>query len=327
MVAALALCALACLLPDNPYQRWQLVEPIDGGLFAKLRWAYERIHFDDRPIDVVVVGPSKTFFGASSLEIERQLSELGQQEHVANFSVPGEGRNLNWAVLNEVFKAKSPKVIVVGITEPPGLWGHDMFKIVAPPGAIAFPPAPLLHNYIGDLAHLPNRQVKLFFARLFPNLAGLRDSFDPDIYARTKRDYSTGRFTVEGKRVDMEAEVPANILLAQPLIQSQETAMTQFLTWCCNDGDDRVYLRAIADLAKAHSAQLIFVYYPNYKVSQPLSDRAFLAQFGAIIDNRDLAQDSRLFYNRSHLNHSGAMIVSDRIASVIAATKTSSIAP
>ncbi len=115
LAAALALCALACLLPDNPYQRWQLA---DRPLFDTLQWAYERIHFDDRPIDVVVVGPSRTFFGVSMPEVEQRLSERGQPVHVANFSVPGEGRNLHWAVLAEVFKVKSPKVVVVGVSEP-----------------------------------------------------------------------------------------------------------------------------------------------------------------------------------------------------------------
>lgn len=323
--AAVALCALVCLLPDNPYQRWQLVEPIDGGLFTNLRWAYERIHFDDRPIDVVVVGPSRTFFGVSSVEIQRRLSEQGQSALVANFSAPGEGRNLNWAVLDEVFNTRSPKVVVVGVTEPPGLWGHGMFKYIAPAEAIAFPPAPLLHNYFYDLAYLPTRQVTLFFARFFPNLAGLRDKFDPDIYARTKWDFSTGRFVVEGKAVDMEAEVPADVLRAEPLVLTPETGMTRLLTRCCNDGDDRVYIRAIAELAKAHAARLIFVFNPNYNMFDPLSDRAFLSQYGAVIDNGDLAQDSKLFYNHGHLNHAGAMIVSDRIAAAIAAMQTSSI--
>ena len=43
LAVALGLCALACFLPDNPYQRWQLVDDYDFGLFAPLRRAYERI--------------------------------------------------------------------------------------------------------------------------------------------------------------------------------------------------------------------------------------------------------------------------------------------
>ncbi|MGO9421742.1 hypothetical protein [Roseiarcus sp.] len=322
LAAALALCALACLLPDNPYQRWQLA---DRPLFDTLQWAYERIHFDDRPIDVVVVGPSRTFFGVSMPEVEQRLSERGQPVHVANFSVPGEGRNLHWAVLAEVFKVKSPKVVVVGVSEPRTEFGHPEFKKVAPAAAIAFPPASLLHNYAYDLAFLPARQAQLFFARLFPELAGLRDTFDREAYARTKSDYSTGHFVIEGKAIDMAAEVPADVLDAEPLPRPDDTRISRLLMRCCNDGDDRVYLRAIAELAKAHGARLIFVFMPSYKDTEPSSDRAFLSQYGAVIDNSDLAQNSGLYYNRQHLNHAGAVIVSDRIASVIAELKTSKL--
>lgn len=94
---------------------------------------------------------------------------------------------MNSVVLDEVFKTKSPKVVVVGVTEPPGLWGHPMFKYVAPAEAIAFPPAPLLHNYFHDLAYLPARQVQRAFARFFPNLCGLRDKFDPEIQCAITR--------------------------------------------------------------------------------------------------------------------------------------------
>ncbi len=123
----------------------------------------------------------------------------------------------------------------------------------------------------------------------------------------------------------MAAEVPADVLDAEPLPRPDDTRISRLLMRCCNDGDDRVYLRAIAELAKAHGARLIFVFMPSYKDTEPSSDRAFLSQYGAVIDNSDLAQNSGLYYNRQHLNHAGAVIVSDRIASVIAELKTSKL--
>jgi hypothetical protein len=221
-----------------------------------------------------------------------------------------------------VFRTKSPKVVVVGISEPRAEYGHPEFRNIAPASAIAFPPAPLLHNALYDLASLPARQTRLAFARVFPQLADLPDTFDAARYAASRSDFSTGRFVIEGKPVDMEAKVPGDVLEAEPLVLSHATGMTRLLKACCNEGDDHVYIRAIAELARAHGARVIFTVIPNYDRADPLSDRAFLSQYGVVIDNGDLAKDSTLFYNHGHLNHAGAVIASDRIASAVAALET-----
>ena len=303
----------ASFLPEDAYQRWQLA---DGTIYEQLRWAYERIHFDPRPVDVAIVGPSKTLLGVSAERVEQQLSVLGKPAHVANFSVVGAGRNVEWAVVDELFKSKAPKVIVIGVDGDPFPYGHPAFKLVAPAGAIAFPPALLLHDYFKNIAELPFRQVKLFGALLFPRLFGLRKHFDPEIYAHTRTDY-TSSFIAEGKRVDMEREVPRATLLAQAPDTPRLTFLARALVRCCNEGDDHVYIREIAREAKAHGARLIFLHIPKFNGSPEVSDREFLEQFGALLNNGDLSQEDTLYENRHHLNHAGAMIASDRLARAI----------
>ena len=102
---------------------------------------YERIHFDPGPIDVVIVGPSGTLLGLSAARIEERLASLGRPANVANFSLEADGRNVSWAIIDEVYKSKSksPKVIVVGISAVPYPYGHPAFKYVASAEAIAFP--------------------------------------------------------------------------------------------------------------------------------------------------------------------------------------------
>jgi hypothetical protein len=324
LATALGLCALACLLPDEPYQRWQLAEPIYGGLYTNLRWAYERMHFDDRPVDVAVVGSSRTLIGVSAARVAQQLMARGLSAHVANFSTNGNGRNVQWAVVDELLKTKSPSVIVIGVDGHPAIYGHSGFKLVAPASAIVAPPAPLLHNYIYDLAYLPARQVKLFAARFFPGLVGLRVAFDPAIYANTQTDYSSGVLHLDGKALDMEREVPPGTLLSQTQPDDKESAAGRLELWCCNDGDDRVYIRAISADAKAHGVRLIFVFVPAYG-SEEIADRDFLSQYGNVLDNGFLSRDSKLFMNFWHLNHAGAIANSDRIAAAIFELETSGL--
>ena len=174
LAVAFVLNAAVCLLPENDYQRWQLQDP-DG----RLRWIYERIHFDPTPIDVAIVGPSREQLGFSAAAIEQDLAKQGKRANVVNFALPGAGRDIQWAILDELFKAKSPKVVVLGVEEQPYPFGHFFFKYIAPAEAIVFPPTPFLHNYFYNLAYLPIRKLKLFGANLFPDLFGLSKQFDP----------------------------------------------------------------------------------------------------------------------------------------------------
>ena len=279
---AFALEVGACLLPENDYQRWQL---LDGTIYEHLRWTYERIHFDPRPIDVAIVGPSRTQLGLSAARIEQQLSSQGRPANVANFSLEAEGRNIDWAIIRELYKTKSPKLIVIGIDAAPYPYGHPAFKYVAPGEAIVFPPEPFLHNYFYDLAYLPVRKARLFGARFFPDLFGLGKPFDPDAYAHTRTDFTT-TFVAEGRRVDMDHEVPRATLIAQAPAPKRPSFVSRLLTWCCNEGDDHAYIREIARLAKAHDARLIFVFVPFFNGPTEISDRAFLEQFGSILNQR-----------------------------------------
>jgi len=311
LAVAFILNAAVCFLPENDYQKWQLQDP-DG----RLRWIYERIHFDPRPIDIAIVGPSGEQLGLSPDAIEQDLAERGKHANVANFALPGAGRDIQWAILHELFKAKSPKVIVLGVEDRPYPFGHFFFKYVAPAEAIVFPPSPFLHNSLYNLAYLPVRKLKLFGANLFPDLFGLTKEFDPDHYAKNRTDYSTS-FIGDGKLVDMEHAVPRATLLAQPREPVPRTLVARLLTRL-NGGEDHLFTEKIAREAKAHGAQLVFVHLPMFEGPQTVSDESFLKQFGLVLNYGDLAPHDELFENWSHLNHAGAMEASARVAAAIA---------
>jgi hypothetical protein len=312
LVVALILNAAICLLPENDYQRWQLQDP-DGWL----RWIYERIHFDPTPIDVAIVGPSRAQLGLSAAAVEQDLATQGKAAHVASFALPGAGRDIQWAILNELFKAKSPKVVVLEVEEDPYPFGHFFFKYAAPAEAIVFPPSPFLHNYLYNLAYLPVRKLTLFGANLFPNLFGLSKQFDPEHYAKNRTDFSTSFPGEFGKLVDMEHQVPRSTLLAQPRIPFPRTLFGRALAKL-NGGEDQLYIKEIAREAKAHGTQVVFVYLPIFEGPSTISDLDFLKQHGPVMNYGDLAPRDELFENWSHLNHAGAMKASARLADAIA---------
>ena len=88
LLVALAAAVGASLLPENPYQRWQ---QLLGTEQAKTAWIYERIHFDPRPIDVAVVGPSRINRGVDARHLETALQARGVAARVVNFALPEGG--------------------------------------------------------------------------------------------------------------------------------------------------------------------------------------------------------------------------------------------
>jgi|ERR1700722_568139 hypothetical protein len=311
LAVALVLNAAVCLLPENGYQRWQLQDP-DG----RLRWIYERIHFDPTPIDIAIVGSSRMQLGFSPAAVEKDLAPQGKNVNVVDFGLPGAGRDIQWAILEELFKAKSPKVIVLGVDDQPYPFGHFLFKYVAPAEAIIFPPSLFLHNALYNLAYLPVRKLTLFGANLFPGRFGLSKQFDPEHYAKNRTDYSTS-FIGDGKLVDMEHPVPRATLLAEPREPVPRTLVARLLTRL-NGGEDHLFTEKIAREAKAHGAKLVFVHLPMFEGPTTVSDEDFLKQFGPVLNYGDLAPHDELFENWSHLNHAGAMNASARLADAVA---------
>ncbi|HEX9167815.1 MAG TPA: hypothetical protein VF886_02650 [Roseiarcus sp.] len=115
----------------------------------------------------------------------------------------------------------------------------------------------------------------------------------------------------------MTYPVPRTTLLAEPHLPDERTLMAQALNRM-SGGEDRLYIRKIAEQAKAHGTQLIFIYRPVFDGPTTISDLNFLEQYGVVLNLGDLAQRDELFENYNHMNHAGAMTASARLADVIA---------
>lgn len=310
---AFLVAVAAAALPDNPYQRWQLVE---NTLFANATWSYERIYFDPRPVDVAIIGSSRSQIGLSAPRIAARLAALGAPATVANMSVIEDGRNIEWAIADELFRVKHPKLLVVLINEDFNRWGHPGFKYVAPAAAVAWPPAAFLHNSLYDIAYLPFRQLKLFAATIAPAVFDLRLGFDPQHYAQSPIDYSISQTLPDGKRIDMDATHPAEVLRAEARAYAATRSPSHLpaLVTATTDRDNPVYVTRIARLAAAHGARVVFVFLPKFEGPTIIEGRDFYARLGRVEDYGDLATKPELYQSFAHLNHAGATIASDRVA-------------
>jgi hypothetical protein len=200
-------------------------------MYEHFHWMYEQIHFDPKPIDIAILGLSRTKVSLSAAAVVRRLALYGKQANVANFSLEGPGRDVQLAILDESSTKRN--------------------------------------------------------------------------HAKSRTDFTTS-FIQLGKLVDMEHPAPRATLLAQPQTPVPRTFVARALTQI-NGGEDHLYIRKIAGEAKAHGAQLIFVFIPKFNGSESVNDLDFLKQFGPVLNYGDLTQRDELYENGSHLNHAGAM--------------------
>ncbi len=317
--AALLSAVAAAALPDNPYQRWQLIE---NTLYGQATWDYERIHFDPEPIDVAIIGSSRTLLGLSGPRIAEKLAADGLPLHVANLSVIEDGRNIQWAVARELFKAKRPKLLVMVMGPDFHPWGHPGFRYVAPAAGLAAPPVPLLHNWLQDLVYLPFRQMELAAARVVPDAFGLRPRFDPAVYAAKPVDYTVSRTLADGKRYDMDSVHTAEDLRQEAATfagQHHPSHLPKAITRVL-ERDEPAYSDAIVRMARAAGIPVLFAYLPTFEGPRVSATAAFYGARGRIIDFSDLAQRAELYQSFAHLNHRGALIASDRVAAAVEAT-------
>jgi hypothetical protein len=322
VLAILASCAAlavgAGLLPDSPYQRWQL---LDGTIHRNARWIYERCHFDPTPIDIAFIGPSRTEQGVDAPRLGRALAAKGLPHHVVNFSLPEAGRNIDYVIAHELLETKRPRLIVLGVTEKPSRFGHSAFKFIAPASLIVDPGYVGDLNYLSDLVYLPYRQLILFVANCLPGWDGLRKTFDPATFAGESVD-TTGNVQLPDGRIK-NGETPASPSeLARGVHKLEAGNHPPFLPARYGDlefGDERHYVDAIAREAEGGGVKVMFLYLPYYGGRSDLQEKALYGRIGPIIDARWIGSHGDWYSDYGHLTRIGADHLTDTLVQPIGA--------
>ncbi len=83
-------------------------------------------------------------------------------------------------------------------------------------------------------------------------------------------------------------------------------------------GDERTYVRRMATLARAHGVELVFLFLPYYTGPSDLQERALYLRFGPVIDASFVKTHDEWYSDVAHLNHAGAVVVTDWLAPQLA---------
>ncbi len=306
-------------LPHDPYIRYQSFQ---GTIFTRLKWVYERIHFDPAPVDILITGASREGAGIVAPELEAELRERGRPYRVANFSLPASGMDIRLTILREVLETKKPKLVIVSVVEQLPRDGHQAFGDLARPGEILAAPRLINRTLPNNLARLPIRQIELALATRVPATFGYQAGFDPLTYKGTSFRLTPAEvhgaappashltMSPQAHLAWMEAESAKARASMRPPLLPERFGDLEF-------GVSRHYLKAVKDLAEANGAKVVFVFLPFFKgYSEPL-DRAWLDGLAPIWSTDQFITDPLAFKDMAHMRDEATPAIADWLATRI----------
>jgi hypothetical protein len=326
LAAVVALAALtgSLAIPHDRYIRWQ---DMRSEAWARLGWIYERVHFDETPIDIAFIGTSHSMNGINGAAVQAELAMAGGGcRHVANFAYPSYGRNLHWLIARELLEHRELRTLVIEVFENESRKAHPFFINVAEVSDVLEAPLLVNFNFFADIAQLPARQVMLGLKTLLPERFGLRRRPDPAHYDGPDVD-NTRRVQVGGVALTplRDRVLPSGQLdaAAARTRSAKNTNMLGARFEALEYRYPRHYLDRILDLAKRRGVTVKFLYLPGYAyaLGQP-RDPSLYAGHGELLTTGKLLADPGYWYDPEHLNLQGAAVLSAELGRLLAGGAT-----
>ena len=310
-------------LPHNRFIRFQTLR---GTLHERAEWVYERIHDDPTPIDVLIVGSSRTAAALDPVALQGLLSaDAGLK--VANLSFAEPGTDLAFFVLREALRTRSVKIAVVGVSSHESKQGHPAFKDLADVEDLLHAPVLVNWRYLSNIAYIPMRELKLFAASIAPGLFGYRTVFDPGAYPGPDIDLRH-RFPVIPSRTKPRDEDRIAAAIDADRRRYERDARRVYLPAALADvefASERVYFKAMAALCGQYGTKLVFVYLPFYAGRDDMLDTAFYGRLGPVLfPPASITADPKNYDDVVHLDERGSRAMTawlaDRLKPFMAGT-------
>ncbi|PQO47861.1 hypothetical protein [Blastopirellula marina] len=274
---AFAACLLGSLaIPHDPYIRYQR---FGDTIFDHLIANYRRIHNDERPIDVVFLGSSRTG-GAVDAELVSELLQEKQLDlNVENFSIPAAGWDQRIVQLQELLSKKKVKLVVFGVVERLPRDGHQAFADLATSADLLDAPLLVNRNLPKAWARMPYRQIELAMASVVPEAFGYTADITQEIKLSQELvlDDGNGPTPHPGEEggESLEEESKRRKREIRPPILPDEYSFLEF-------GVSQYYLKQLQELSVQHNFKIAFVYFPFYEGYQSPGDLEYLEKFGPV---------------------------------------------
>jgi len=313
-VAVFLLTAI-CLLPHDTYLRYK---SLNIGTYAKAKWVYERVVFDDAPVDIAFIGTSHTLNSVDSHIIEERLNQSVQKKiHVANFSIPHFGRDLHFVLTKFLLEYKRPKLLIVEVRESEARDMHPATHYLSEPMDLLAAPVLVNLRYANNLTHLPLRQFSLFFKTYVPFLFNDDLDFNRSDYLGTHLNYTLSH---SGRSRNVTLPLETLISNRERYYKDNKgkldrsSPLKNFVFFNANKSS----LVSLSMQAALHNVKVIFLYLPHYGALDESVDATFhktLAE--TVIPPKTMLSKTDIWLDFGHLNAKGAKEMSEWLSKEI----------
>lgn len=274
-------------------------------------WIYRRIHENPKPIDLALIGTSRTMCALEDDILQSRLNDsLGLPWTVANLGVCRNGVNLHWYILRDLLSRRKPKAVVVELHSVMPANSHMHFPMVASAKDVYLPGSALNSAYFADLATFS--WTRLCYLR--EHILGIDYDYPEEI---TNPDHSFVR--VPNDMVADSAEM-VKVRNRRKVITSQdpEGLAGAWRGWV--DQFPQAYYRSMAEMCKSARVPLYFLYIPGYGTEAPKPQSlAFYESLAPVLIAPDtIFSNPKHFFDPDHLNQKGARLLTDWVAEEMA---------
>ena len=299
-----------CFLPHDLYLRYK---SLDIGTYTKAKWMYERVVFDETPIDIAFIGTSHTLNSIDSEIVQNGLGRLSENDiHVVNFAIPHFGRDMHLVLTKLLIKHKKIKLLVVEVRESEARDMHPATHYLADP--IDLLTAPLFVNmrYFNNLSQLPLRQVTLFFETNFPLLFSIKSMFDINDYLGAHLNYTILTKALKNRDFIMPVDTLLKRKKQYEVDNKDKLDRTSALKTFVYFNSNRTTLSTLVSTAKDNNVPVVFLYLPRFGGALRSVDSSLYDSLGRIIiPPQSILSDKSIWFDLGHLNSKGATKISN----------------
>ncbi len=273
------------LLPVNKRMKY---EGLENDCFNHAMWIHDRIHTNEKPVDIAFLGSSHTINGINDRLIEQHLAELGL--NAVNFGYCRLGRNLSYVLLKEILAGKTPQYLVLEVREDENKQSHPIFPHMAGTVDVWLAYPFFNKDLLGDI---------------WTHLAYKVDRTQGIIYngkSKTPFRNQDFGFATSGDTATMALLDDARVRRSNPKKELAPLKQRYQLSY------PRKYLRKVVRLCENNGMDIIFLYLPAYGTNQkmPGEYETYLKYGKVLIPPKEIFEDPSNWFDDHHFNQNGS---------------------